>query len=49
MTSTPSTPIQIRNLTKTYSNGYKALDGVNLDIPMGMFGLLGPMEPESLA
>jgi ABC-type multidrug transport system ATPase subunit len=34
--------IQIRNLTKTYPNGYKALNGVNLDIPMGMFGLLGP-------
>jgi ABC-type multidrug transport system ATPase subunit len=44
MTSTLSsvTPIQIRGLTKTYSNGYKALNGVNLDIPMGMFGLLGP-------
>jgi len=36
------TPIQIRGLTKTYANGYKALNGVNLDIPMGMFGLLGP-------
>lgn len=35
-------PIQIRNLTKTYPNGYKALNGVNLDISMGMFGLLGP-------
>lgn len=34
--------IQIRNLTKTYPNGFKALNGVNLDIPMGMFGLLGP-------
>jgi ABC-2 type transport system ATP-binding protein len=43
MSSTfPSTPIQIRDLTKTYANGYKALNGVNLDIPMGMFGLLGP-------
>ncbi|MBE9111541.1 ABC transporter ATP-binding protein [Nodosilinea sp. LEGE 07298] len=44
MTSTLSldTPIQIRGLTKTYPNGYKALNGVNLDIPMGMFGLLGP-------
>lgn len=38
----PSTPIQIRDLSKTYPNGYKALDNVNLDIPMGMFGLLGP-------
>ncbi len=34
--------IQIHNLTKTYPNGYKALNGVNLDIPMGMFGLLRP-------
>lgn len=41
-TTFPSTSIQIRDLTKTYPNGYKALDGVNLDIPMGMFGLLGP-------
>lgn len=40
--TSPSTPIQIRNLTKTYPNGYKALNDVNLDIPMGMFGLLGP-------
>jgi ABC-type polysaccharide/polyol phosphate transport system ATPase subunit len=40
--SLPSNPIQIRSLTKTYSSGYKALNGVNLDIPMGMFGLLGP-------
>lgn len=38
----PSTPIHIRDLSKTYANGYKALDNVNLDIPMGMFGLLGP-------
>jgi len=43
MTATQTaTPIQIRGLTKTYPNGYKALNGVNLDIPMGMFGLLGP-------
>jgi ABC-2 type transport system ATP-binding protein len=34
--------IQICGLTKTYPNGYKALDGVNLNIPTGMFGLLGP-------
>ncbi|CAN5317972.1 ABC transporter ATP-binding protein [soil metagenome] len=32
----------IRNLTKTYANGTRALDGVNLDIPTGLFGLLGP-------
>lgn len=40
--ASPSTPIQIRGLTKTYPNGFQALKGVNLDIPMGMFGLLGP-------
>ena len=34
--------LQITNLCKTYSNGVKALDGVNLSIEKGMFGLLGP-------
>ena len=32
----------IKNLSKTYSNGVKALDAVSLTIPTGMFGLLGP-------
>lgn len=32
----------IENLSKTYPNGTKALDGVNLTINKGMFGLLGP-------
>jgi ABC-type multidrug transport system ATPase subunit len=32
----------IKNLSKTYANGVKALDDVNLTIPKGMFGLLGP-------
>ncbi|MDX5346621.1 MAG: ATP-binding cassette domain-containing protein, partial [Hymenobacteraceae bacterium] len=32
----------IRNLSKTYSNGTRALKDVNLTIPKGMFGLLGP-------
>ena len=32
----------IENLTKTYSNGVKALDNVNVKIEAGMFGLLGP-------
>jgi ABC-type multidrug transport system ATPase subunit len=32
----------ISNLSKTYSNGVKALDDVSLTIPRGMFGLLGP-------
>ena len=34
--------LTIRNLSKTYSNGVKALQNVNLDIPKGMYGLLGP-------
>jgi ABC-2 type transport system ATP-binding protein len=34
--------ITIRDLTKTYKGGVKALDGVNVEIPAGMFGLLGP-------
>lgn len=32
----------IKNLTKTYKNGVKALDDLNLEIGAGMFGLLGP-------
>lgn len=32
----------INNLSKTYTNGVKALDGVSFSIPKGMFGLLGP-------
>ncbi len=34
--------LKITNLSKTYSNGVKALDNVNLEIGTGMFGLLGP-------
>ena len=34
--------LSIKNLSKTYSNGVKALDGVSLEVPQGMFGLLGP-------
>jgi ABC-type multidrug transport system ATPase subunit len=34
--------LYIETLSKTYSNGVKALDGVNLEIKPGMFGLLGP-------
>jgi len=33
--------LEIRNLSKTYSNGVQALKNVNLDIGNGMFGLLG--------
>ena len=34
--------LSIQNLTKTYKNGTKALDNLNLEIGSGMFGLLGP-------
>jgi ABC-type multidrug transport system ATPase subunit len=34
--------LEIKGLSKTYSNGVKALDNVNLTIDKGMFGLLGP-------
>ena len=34
--------LSIKNLTKTYANGVKALDGLHLEIGTGMFGLLGP-------
>jgi len=34
--------LHIQHLSKTYSNGVKALDDVSLSIPRGMFGLLGP-------
>ena len=34
--------LKINNLSKTYKNGVKALDHLNLEIGAGMFGLLGP-------
>jgi len=34
--------LAITNLAKTYSNGTKAIDILNLNIDKGMFGLLGP-------
>src|ERR1700704_1881362 len=34
--------LEIRTLTKTYSNGIQALREVSLDVSSGMFGLLGP-------
>jgi len=34
--------LTIRNLSKTYDNGVKALQSVSLDIEPGLFGLLGP-------
>src|SRR5690349_1960232 len=37
-----SLELRIEDLSKTYPNGVKALQNVNLTIPTGMFGLLGP-------
>jgi ABC-2 type transport system ATP-binding protein len=37
-----SLQLRIQGLSKTYSNGVKALQNVDLTIPTGMFGLLGP-------
>ena len=34
--------LEIAGLTHVYSNGTRALDGVTLSIPTGMYGLLGP-------
>jgi ABC-2 type transport system ATP-binding protein len=34
--------LRIENLSKTYSNGLRALQNVSLTIPRGMYGLLGP-------
>lgn len=34
--------LEINQLNKTYKNGVKALNDINLDIKEGMFGLLGP-------
>ena len=48
MTTLPTPPnadavISVRNLSKTYSNGFQALKNVNLDIRRGeIFALLGP-------
>jgi ABC-2 type transport system ATP-binding protein len=37
----PTMHLVIRDLSKTYPNGTQALKDVSLDIPRGMFGLLG--------
>lgn len=34
--------LSIERLSKTYSNGVRALHDVSLTLPNGMFGLLGP-------
>jgi ABC-2 type transport system ATP-binding protein len=34
--------LELREVSHVYSNGTRALDGVTLSIPRGMYGLLGP-------
>ena len=34
--------LDIQHLSKTYSNGVKAINNISLQIKPGMFGLLGP-------
>jgi ABC-2 type transport system ATP-binding protein len=34
--------LQVRELVHTYANGVRALAGISLKIPRGMYGLLGP-------
>ena len=34
--------LNIRNVSKSYSNGVQALQNISLIIPPGMYGLLGP-------
>jgi ABC-type multidrug transport system ATPase subunit len=34
--------LRIRDVSKTYPNGVRALKDVTLTIPAGMYGLLGP-------
>jgi ABC-type multidrug transport system ATPase subunit len=34
--------LQIKNLNKTYAGGIQALKGIDLTVPFGLFGLLGP-------
>ena len=34
--------LKLNQVAKTYSNGVKALDNINIEIKTGMFGLLGP-------
>jgi ABC-type multidrug transport system ATPase subunit len=36
--------LKIERISKTYANGVQALKDVSLEIPRGMFGLLGPNE-----
>ncbi|UZK70541.1 ABC transporter ATP-binding protein [Sphingomonas sp. S1-29] len=34
--------LELNNISHVYANGTRALDGVSLSIPKGMYGLLGP-------
>ncbi len=41
-TTTGATRLTLRDVTRTYPNGVRALRGVSLDIGPGLYGLLGP-------
>ena len=34
--------LQVKSLVKVYPGPVAALQGIDLDVPLGMFGLLGP-------
>jgi ABC-2 type transport system ATP-binding protein len=34
--------LTIKNLTKTYAGGVRAMNDISLELSNGMFGLLGP-------
>lgn len=42
VTDPPPALLEVRGLTHVYADGTRALDGVDLAVPAGMFGLLGP-------
>jgi hypothetical protein len=42
LSSQPHMHLAIRGVSKTHGNGVRALRDVTLDIPSGMYGLLGP-------
>jgi ABC-type multidrug transport system ATPase subunit len=42
ITKSKKMKLVLKNLTKTYKNGVKAIDNLSIEIGTGMFGLLGP-------
>jgi len=47
--NSPKTALEIKNLSKTYSNDVRALKGIDLSVERGdFFALLGPTVLENL-